>query len=245
MLLNYLSNAIKFTEKGDVVLSIETQPADDAMIGLRFSVRDTGIGIPEDKIDRLFNDFNQVDGSITRRFGGTGLGLAITKLLAESMKGRVWLESAVGSGSTFYFEMPFEPANEQDMNQLSDLKNQDDELVKQGLRVLVAEDNRTNLLVVQTMLQRLGCTVDIAANGIEAVKAASARPYDIILMDMQMPEMDGLTATRKIRTDPEIPDDLPIIALTANAMAGDRANCLEAGMNGFVRQAHQEGTPDR
>ena len=234
MLLNYLSNAIKFTEKGGVTLKIEAHAVEGAQIGLRFSVRDTGIGIPEDKIDQLFNDFNQVDGSISRRFGGTGLGLAITKLLAGSMKGRVWLESESGEGSTFFFEAPFEVAKGQIDTPSSTYQGQVEELIQQGLRVLVAEDNRTNQLVIRTMLERLGCTVDIAANGIEAVEAASARPHDIILMDMQMPEMDGLAATRMIRANPEISDRLPIIALTANVLASDKENCVEAGMNSFV-----------
>ncbi|MGI9509751.1 MAG: response regulator [Geminicoccaceae bacterium] len=234
MILNYLSNAVKFTDRGSVVIEVTARPESQGKVGLCFAVRDTGIGIPADKADRLFSDFNQVDSSIARRFGGTGLGLAITKLLAENMGGRVWFESTPGVGTTFYFAAPFEAADDSARHHASVQTGQDTCLRRQDLRVLLAEDNRTNQMIAQAMLRRMGCSVDVAANGLEAVDAAAARPYDIILMDVQMPEMDGLEATRKIRCSPGPQSTLPIIALTANAMAGDKEECLETGMNDFV-----------
>lgn len=234
MLLNFMSNAVKFTEQGRVVLRVEARPGTEGHTGMCFSVQDSGIGIPKDKLDRLFQNFSQVDSSTARRFGGTGLGLAITKLLAQQMKGRVWCESTVGAGSTFYFAAPFKTAEEAERHPALGSTEQNSELERPDLKVLVAEDNRTNQMIAQSMLRRLGCRVDVAGNGQEAIEAVAARPYDIVLMDVQMPEVDGLEATRRIRAREDAVSAIPIIALTANAMAGDRTICLEAGMDDFV-----------
>ena len=234
ILLNYLSNAIKFTTEGQIALRIEAQSRDDHRVSLCFSVQDNGIGIPPEKAGRLFNEFDQVDETVTRRFGGTGLGLAISKLLAEQMGGRVWFESTVGQGSTFYFAAPFEVAEEAAVEMLTGKPDSEAQLDHDNLRVLLAEDNRTNQMIGKAVLQRLRCKVDVAGNGLEAIEAVVNRAYDVVLMDVNMPELDGLEATRRIRRLAEIPADLPIIALTANAMAEDRAACFAAGMNDFV-----------
>ncbi|MDH3662202.1 MAG: response regulator [Alphaproteobacteria bacterium] len=234
IILNYLSNAIKFTTDGEVALRVETRPQDDSRVGLCFSVQDSGIGIPPDKATRLFNDFQQIDETIARRFGGTGLGLSIIKLLAKQMDGEVWFESVVGQGSKFYFAAPFEVAEETAKASSGAEPDRSVHLIRDKLRVLLVEDNRTNQMVAKATLQRLGCNVDVAGNGLEAVEAVVSRPYDVVLMDVNMPELDGLEATRRIRRRADIPASLPIIALTANAMAEDRTVCIDAGMNDFV-----------
>ncbi|HKB90581.1 MAG TPA: response regulator, partial [Opitutaceae bacterium] len=372
ILVNLIGNAVKFTEQGEVVLSVRTNRADDTAVELGFSVRDTGIGIPVDGLNRLFHSFSQVDPSITRRFGGTGLGLAISKRLAELMGGQMWVESSVGKGSTFFFTIavgavaskprpyaisskaqltgkrmlivddnatnrrilttlasnwgmivrasssgsevlallgsgesfdiavldmhmpamdgitlareirryrdekslplvllsslgrreitlekslfaarltkPVKPA--QILDVLSSLFP-NEELAKivpisfapstpEGTnlkpdRILLAEDNLVNQKVAILMLGKIGCRADIAANGLEAIEAVARQDYDVILMDVQMPEMDGLEATRRIcQIWPNLVRRPWIIALTANAMQGDRDRCREAGMNDYI-----------
>ncbi|MBK6636606.1 MAG: response regulator [Rhodocyclaceae bacterium] len=228
ILLNLAGNAVKFTEEGEVRVQVERQPD-----GLRFAVQDTGIGISAGGCERLFASFSQVDASTTRRFGGTGLGLAISKKLAEGMGGRIGVDSELGKGSCFWFELPLVPtAHPADASPAAATVN-----VKEPTgagQLLLVEDNVINQKLALTLISRLGHSADLAENGVAAVKAASEKHYDLILMDMQMPEMDGLEATRAIRAGDGPNKATWIIALTANAMQSDQDACQAAGMNDFL-----------
>ena len=227
-LLNLLGNAIKFTERGSVTLRGELLEANAEQVRVRFSVSDTGIGIAADKLRNLFTAFEQADSSTTRRFGGTGLGLAITRHLVRLMGGEVGVDSVPGQGSQFWFTATLAPS--QDNLQATPAPNWPD---LRGLRVLLAEDNPVNQEVAVELLRDVGAQVDVVGNGIEAVAYAHERHYDLILMDMQMPKMDGLHATAMIRREtPHV--NTPILAMTANAFDDDRSACLAAGMNDHV-----------
>jgi len=240
-LINLLSNAIKFTERGSVVVRGEVLEETREGMRVRFLVRDTGIGIPADKIGGLFNAFEQADSSTTRRFGGTGLGLAITRRLAELMGGEVGVESQLGQGSTFWFTVRLaraapEVAVPGGMVETGLPVSAAEEILRRnyaGAHVLVAEDNPINQEVAFELLNGAGLAVDIAANGGEAVSLARRNRYDLILMDIQMPEIDGLAATRAIRNLPGM-GRTPILAMTATTFAEDRAACFDAGMNELV-----------
>jgi signal transduction histidine kinase/ActR/RegA family two-component response regulator len=230
ILLNLAGNAVKFTGCGKV--SIRMAPLAG---GLRFEVRDTGIGIPPEARERLFSSFTQVDASTTRRFGGTGLGLAISKKLVEGMGGRIGVDSTPGEGSCFWFELPLvptqapaEPAEEVSVVPVSA------SAPATVAHLLLVEDNAVNQKLAMTLITRLGYTADLAENGVLAVNAATQKRYGLILMDMQMPEMDGLQATRLIRAGDGPNRDTWIIALTANAMQSDEDACRAAGMNDFM-----------
>lgn len=233
ILLNLIGNAIKFTERGGVEVRCTLE---DGFV-LHFTVSDTGIGIAQDKQQVIFDAFAQEDGSITRRFGGTGLGLTISRRLVELMGGRLWVDSTPGKGSHFHFTVRVGRSSASVQHTASAAL----EAKRQGepeahLRILVAEDNPTNQMLLKVMLQRQGHAVTVAHHGREAVEQFGQQPFDVILMDMQMPEMDGLDATREIRRL-EMAQGLPqtpIIAITANAMAGDREKCLEVGMNDYL-----------
>jgi PAS domain S-box-containing protein len=235
ILINVLNNAVKFTESGSVDLAVSTAPADDGLVELHFAVRDTGVGIKPDRMGRLFQSFSQEDASISRRYGGTGLGLAISKGLAEEMGGTMWAESdGPGKGSTFHVTIRaalaglVEPV-ERDGPVALDPAQAD----VHPLRILLVEDNAVNQKLATRMLGLMGYRPDIASNGIEAIDAIERQPYDLVLMDVQMPEMDGLEATRRIVA--RLGEARPrIVAMTANAMDGDRERCLEAGMDGYV-----------
>jgi len=239
ILLNLVSNAIKFTRHGSVVLSIQLQ--DEAAEGalVSFSVRDTGIGIAPEAIDKIFNPFEQADGSMTRKFGGTGLGLPICQRLVRLMGGEVEVSSAPEIGSTFSFAIRLPLRHVQEASPLDDVgkgscpeKQLIDEFA--GTRVLLAEDDWVNQEVaIELIREALGFYIDIAEDGRRAVELVKHKKYDLVLMDMMMPEMDGVEATRCIRCLPQ-GETLPIIAMTANAFLEDRAICLDAGMNDFV-----------
>jgi PAS domain S-box-containing protein len=233
VLLNLASNAIKFTSHGDVRFDVLLdRHANTGFPMMCFSVSDTGIGIPADKIGLLFNEFSQVDASTTRKFGGTGLGLAICKKLVGIMGGDIGVTSEHGLGSRFWFTIPLEAADAALLEpQVVINSNQKEQL---PLSILVAEDNPSNQLLIRAILSKLGHKVVIAKNGLEVVEMAQQARYHLILMDMQMPEMDGLEATRAIRALGGIYHDLPIIALTANALEGDKGRVLEAGMNDYL-----------
>jgi CheY-like chemotaxis protein len=200
--------------------------------GLRIEVRDTGIGIPPEAVQRLFTSFSQVDTSTTRRFGGTGLGLAISKKLAEGMGGSIGIESVLGKGSLFWVELPLQasaaPEEKEAVIRDAPIPRKD------TAHVLLVEDNLINRKLAGTLLRKLGYTFELAENGLEAIDAAETKVYALILMDMQMPEMDGLEATRRIRAGNGPNANTWIIALTANAMQSDQDACREAGMNDFL-----------
>jgi PAS domain S-box-containing protein len=231
-LLNYLSNAIKFTAAGEVRVRVSRVESGGISV-LRCAVSDTGIGISEAERQRLFTAFSQADTSTTRRFGGTGLGLAICQRLADLMGGEVGVDSEPGNGSTFWFTTRLEPSGTRHAEKESEPREVAPSQVTG--RVLVAEDNLTNQKVARLLLERLGCRVDTVANGREAVDAMRRARYDLVLMDCQMPELDGYAATREIRrSEASMGRSTPIIALTANAQQGDREQCIAAGMNDYL-----------
>ncbi len=230
VLSNLVGNAVKFTPSGGISVVLKTEPAAVAdRVGLRMTVRDTGIGIAPEAQGRLFTAFTQADQSTTRRFGGTGLGLAISRRLADALNGQITVESEAGKGSTFAFvvELPVAPAD----TVMAEERGVMPGPAFLGSRVLVAEDNRANQRVAVQMLERLGIVVEIVANGIEAVRATVAGNPDLVLMDCHMPELDGFGATRELRAAGV---RTPIVALTADAFTGDRQACLDAGMDDYL-----------
>jgi two-component system, sensor histidine kinase and response regulator len=237
VLINYASNAVKYTERGDVVVRVRVHQREGAKALLRFEVSDTGIGLSDEDCERLFQSFHQADSSTTRRYGGTGLGLAISKKLAVLMGGDVGVRSRVGHGSTFWFtahvgvnELPADFDATQPAALC--LEARDIGAIR-GARILLVEDNEINQHVASEILRDAGFEVDIAENGLVGVAMTQRTRYDLVLMDMQMPVMDGLTATRELRKT-LAPADLRIVAMTANAMDRDRQACLSAGMDDFV-----------
>ena len=231
VLVNLLGNAVKFTAAGSVSLSV-TADADGAV---RFAVTDTGIGIPPDRLDRLFKSFSQVDASTTRQYGGTGLGLAISKQLATLMGGAVGVTSTVGQGSTFWFTAAL-PVDATPPAIAPPPMAAGPVAIGPGRRVLVAEDNEVNQMVIGELLRRLGCRAELVDNGHAAVLAVAGGGYDLVLMDCQMPTLDGFDATAAIRraeADGNRPR-LAVVALTANAIKGDRERCLAAGMDDYL-----------
>jgi signal transduction histidine kinase/ActR/RegA family two-component response regulator len=247
VLINLVGNAIKFTERGKVSIRILHLKATEDRVRLRCEVEDTGIGISGEHKDRLFEAFTQVDGSVTREFGGTGLGLSISKQLVELMGGEIGMESEAGVGSTFWFTMDLKPCADskpklavsgKEGGKESDAVNELDldKLRSRRLRVLVAEDNAINQRLALKLMEKMGCRGDAVADGREAVKALASIPYDLVLMDCMMPEMDGYEATRWIRnaSSPVLDHEIPIVAMTANVMEGDRERCIASGMDDYV-----------
>ncbi|MGA9099583.1 MAG: PAS domain S-box protein [Methanotrichaceae archaeon] len=231
ILINLLSNAVKFTEMGNVDVCVASQAMDDGKCRLHFAINDTGIGIPQDRMDKIFRSFSQADMSTTRKYGGTGLGLAISKRLVEIMDGKIWAESVEGKGSTFHFTLPVDEYLDR-LPKPKEAPAQRKSKVHANMRILLAEDNAVNQRVLLQMLKNLGYRADVAADGIEVLKAMELQSYDLVLMDVQMPEMDGFETTREIRR--RWPNGPMIVALTAYALEGDREKCLDAGMDDYL-----------
>jgi len=234
VLVNLLGNAVKFTARGEVSVAVTATPQPDGLVQLAFAVSDTGPGIAAEHRDRIFDSFSQVDGSISRKFGGTGLGLAISRSLVRQMGGAISLESQLGSGSTFRFWIPAAPVVNSQPAASHDILSQPETAALPPMRILIAEDNPLNRKLLLTILQRLGLHADVAANGLEVLDRVASTDYDVVLMDVQMPEMDGLAATARIRA--EIPPGCQptILAMTAAAFPEDRVRCLEAGMDEYL-----------
>jgi CheY-like chemotaxis protein/HPt (histidine-containing phosphotransfer) domain-containing protein len=242
VLLNLLGNALKFTDEGEIVTTVRILEEHENDLSLKFSVADTGIGIPEGKLEHVFEVFSQADASITKRFGGTGLGLAICRRLINLMGGEIEVRSKVGKGSVFHFQIPMMKAPENtmavqvpkksEMASGADFPEKASESAFRRLLILLAEDDAPVQKMTSLLLEKkMGHRVDIAHNGNQTVEMALAKPYDIILMDVNMPLLDGLAATRKIRA---AGCEIPIVALTANIMNGVQKRFLEVGMDGYL-----------
>jgi signal transduction histidine kinase/CheY-like chemotaxis protein len=227
ILVNLTDNAIKFTESGSVQLRVQLESMEEEKAILWFSVQDTGVGMDAEAMDQAFRSFSQADTSVTRQYGGVGLGLTIAKKLVEMMEGRIWCDSEPQKGTTFFFTAVFNVPQEENTKDVVFPES------FQGLPILLVEDNKVNQIVATQILRAKGFQVEAAANGLLGVEMVKQKEYALVLMDMQMPVMDGIQATRKIRSEAKY-ESLPIIALTANAMEDDRRQCLEAGMNDFI-----------
>jgi len=235
-LLNFATNAIKFTETGSVTLRLSIVEDDPTQVLLRFDVIDTGVGIPPAALARLFNPFEQADNSTTRQYGGTGLGLVITKGIAQAMQGEAGATSQPGQGSNFWFTARLRKGPPLNLLPSSNPGGDAETRLREafsGRRVLLAEDEPINCEIASMMLDEVGLIVDTARDGMQAVELAGRERYDLILMDMQMPRMDGLEATRRIRAMASC-HDVPIVAMTANAFVEDKVRCFEAGMDDFI-----------
>jgi len=251
VLFNLVGNAVKFTEKGSVTVNVKMAKGEKHT--LHFSVSDTGIGIPVERQQYIFESFTQVNSSMSRKHTGIGLGLAIARQLIELMKGKIWLESQPGQGSTFHFTLPFQGREDQQKPEITgkigteetgsqqekDESEEKHRLISQlsrlshKVRILVVEDNPINRKVAVKHIQSTKIPVDAVEDGTLAVEAVKKEKYDLILMDVQMPKMDGLTATRTIRQELEM-KDIVIVAMTAHAMKEDKQECLDAGMNDYI-----------
>ncbi|MEZ4384361.1 MAG: ATP-binding protein [Nannocystaceae bacterium] len=233
LLINLLGNALKFTERGEVVLRVEVRERSADTLALRFAVRDSGIGIAAEKIPHLFHAFHQVDSSTTRRFGGTGLGLAICKQLVTMMRGDLGVRSELGVGSEFWFRLPLrltdQPVETRAVNEAASAP------INTNARVLLAEDNPVLQLIAKTLLEKIGLhDITVAGDGREALELLAERDFEVVLMDIQMPELDGLEAVRRLRAGGPRNREVPVIALTASAMKGYDQVCRAAGMSDYL-----------
>jgi len=242
IIINLVNNAIKFTHEGKVEIGVQALRISDSEVKTTISVADTGIGIPKDKQDLIFDVFTQADASVTRKYGGTGLGLAICKKLVEMMNGRIWIESEEGAGSTFRFDVHFRIKTHTETDAVHEkilpFVSLPREAVSKGLRILnilLAEDNLLNQKIAAKLLGKKGWLVTIAQNGQEVLNQLKEKSFDVILMDVQMPIFDGLETTKIIRRkEQETTGHIPIIAMTARAMAEDEKKCLDAGMDAYI-----------
>jgi PAS domain S-box-containing protein len=238
VLLNLLANAIKFTDRGGIHVKIRPYRREERFVELLFEVRDTGIGIPPQKCKAIFQEFEQADNSTKRRYGGTGLGLAICRRLVELMQGRIGVKSVVNEGSVFHFTARFGlqelPDSGPQEGPVAGPETRESAAGGRPLKILLAEDSPVNQRLAVGLLKRKGHLVTVAANGRQAVEAFQNEPFDLVFMDVQMPEMDGFEATETIRAAEEKGQHVPIIAMTAHAMKGDRERCLQSGMDAYL-----------
>ena len=239
ILVNLVSNAVKFTSHGQITINLESQWETENEVSLHLSVVDTGIGMTNDALKRVFDSFTQADNSITREYGGTGLGLTISARLVDLLKGRIWVQSQENQGSTFHVSIPFNKASDCKVkDHASNLESY--EFVKKGndevcLRILIADDNEANCLLASRILEKRGHEIETVTNGREALKAYYDSEFDVAIIDVQMPEFDGFSVTSAIRRDEaSTQQHLPLIAMTAHAMTGDRERCLDAGMDAYI-----------
>jgi CheY-like chemotaxis protein len=248
VLLNLVGNAVKFTDLGNVTIEVTSPRQDESSATVRIAVVDTGIAVPEDKLAYIFERFTQVDTSSSRRHGGTGLGLAISNQLVDLMGGRIGVRSKIGEGSTFWFTLTLPIASAEAVAAAAGPApaaamppRPASARPKIRARVLLVEDNAVNQQVATQVLSKIGCRVDVAANGAAALEKVAGEFYDLVFMDCQMPGMDGLEVTRRIRQrEAERGGHLPIVAMTAHAMTGDRERCLEAGMDDYLTKPIEE-----
>lgn len=239
VLLNLLNNAIKFTDSGSVTLSSQVLDENDDSLTIEFAVSDTGIGIPEDKMEYIFEGFSQAYSSTTRKYGGTGLGLSICRNLVAMQGGKIWVESKKGKGSVFKFVLTY-PKYKNEGFVIPEKEIVDFNTLK-GTKVLLAEDNEVNVFLARSIMESWQFEVDVAQNGREAVEMATQKTYDVVLMDIQMPEMSGLDATHAIRSLADKQrSSVPIVALTANALKGDAEKYLSIGMNAYISKPFEE-----
>lgn len=241
IIMNLINNSLKFTSEGHVEVNFAIQSKSEKHISLNIEVKDTGVGIASEKLDEIFLAFHQADSSTTRKYGGTGLGLAICNKLAEMMGGKILVESQIGVGSKFTLNCPFDIANTEEIKILSTssvIFNSGDKIQSNqslSLNILLAEDNEINQKIAASFLKKMGHTVSVASNGLQALDKFNSQKFDLILMDIQMPEMNGYDATRTIRDLEKIlKTRTPIIALTAHALRGDKEKCIQNGMDDYI-----------
>ena len=232
ILLNLVGNAVKFTAEGVITIKAETIDISGDKIVIDFTVADSGIGIEKDKLKQIFEVFTQASSNTTRKYGGTGLGLSIVKQLVELQQGEIGVESEINEGSKFHFSLPFIISENQ--NDQPKERSSGPELDLTEIKILVVEDNELNRILTENVLQKWHAEVEMAVNGKAALNKLSENSYDVILMDIQMPELDGYATTRFIRQNMPDLKDIPIIAMTANALSGEKDKCLQSGMNGYI-----------
>jgi signal transduction histidine kinase/CheY-like chemotaxis protein/HPt (histidine-containing phosphotransfer) domain-containing protein len=246
ILINLLGNAIKFTESGHLAVQVEQDPEDSSPGSLRFAVADTGIGIPDDKVSQVFESFSQADTSTTRKYGGTGLGLTISRQFIELMRGRIWVESKLGQGSTFLFTVKLTPEADQSepIPETASLVPVALERRVDGLRILLVDDSRDNRFLISSYLKDAYCSIEIAEDGQQAVERFRTGQYDVVLMDVEMPVMDGYTATREIRQHEERMGiaPTPVVALTAHAFAEMKDQWQHAGFSAYLTKPIRKAT---
>lgn len=233
VLVNLIGNAIKFTEKGEVCVDVRVTYRFHEKFGIEFKVKDTGIGISEENVRNIFERFVQAEDQTTRRFGGTGLGLSITKMLVQLLEGQIFCNSVIGEGTTFTVQIPFQKTEATTKNSEPYVKNS----IPVGLKILLVEDNPMNQLLAKKALRKVKAVLDVAGDGAIAIELLKENAYDIILMDVQMPNMDGYTATKYIRTNLKL--DTPIIAMTANALNGEKEKCIAIGMTDYISKPYK------
>lgn len=244
ILVNLTSNAIKFTAAGKISIAVNCNQTEDKNVSITFSVTDTGIGIPQNKLNSIFQRFEQAEADTTRKFGGTGLGLAIVKNLVEMQGGTIDVQSKEGTGSTFSFTIPFEINKQMELEIIANynknklLSNTENGQQISGLNILAAEDNKMNQLLLKMILQQWKISCTIVDNGEQAINHLKTNKYDLVLMDIQMPVLDGYSASRQIRNGLKF--DIPIIAMTANVLPGEKEKCADAGMNGYISKPLNE-----